>query len=387
MSKNENLLNNINDFFRKQNIGIIQPENSELKNLFEESLKNIWISVANRNTRKVLRDELSVFFIPFFKRSIITGFLDNFCGELDKNYPGEGDFIELYNICLKSYSRFLEEYRNDDKINNSLLNDIISKIVTMINENTNSIFSRIGQDNEEYSEIVFNSINSTIIALIGGMKLGYSEEQLLELGMSGLVHDLGMSRVPADIINKEGRLTMEEFSIVKTHVTSCYKILKAKNIFSEAILDAVVQHHEQFDGNGYPRKLKGADIAEYARILAVADAIVAQLAHRAYRPAKSGYLTMKDIISNANNKFDPAILKVYLSVLSIYPPGTLVQLNDNSIGVVEAINRGAPLRPVVKTILDSEGNKITGKILVNLKESPDVFIVYVLNRDEYRKKE
>jgi HD-GYP domain-containing protein (c-di-GMP phosphodiesterase class II) len=157
------------------------------------------------------------------------------------------------------------------------------------------------------------------------------------------------------------------------------------SLFNQSILDAVLQHQEQFDGNGYPRKLKGDKVGLFAKILAVADTFEAQISPRAYRKSKSGYMAMKSVLAEAKNKFDPDVLRSFLTTLSIYPPGTVLQLNNNSIGSVISVNPNAPLRPVVKIIVDEFGEKIDENVIKDLKEEQDLFIVRVLNKEEYKK--
>ncbi len=120
-------------------------------------------------------------------------------------------------------------------------------------------------------------------------------------------------------------------------------------------------------------------------ILAIADTFEAQIAYRVYRKTKTGYMAMKSVLAEAQNRFDPKVLRAFLVTLSIYPPGTLVQLNNNSIGAVISINPDAPLRPNVKIIIDEFGDKITDSLIKDLKNELVLFIVYVLNKDEYKK--
>ena len=105
-----------------------------------------------------------------------------------------------------------------------------------------------------------------------------------------------------------------------------------------------------------------------------------------HRDAKSGYSAMKEVIANANNKFDAKILKAFLTSLSIYPPGTLVQLNDYSIGFVEEVNHEASLRPVLRMIINKDAQKCSTKTLLDLKNHPSLYIASVLRKEDYQKK-
>ena len=384
MSKNENLLAKINDYFKQAGIATIQPENDELKNLFEASLENIWINVNNSSKRMRVKDELSNYFLPFFGTVNITAFLDEYCSKLDKKYPGESDYEDIYQWCLAEYSRFEAVYLQKNEIDIDKLEKIAEKLILIIHENKNVFISFAGERPGNYSIHSYHEINSTILAISGGMGLNYDKITLKELALASLLHDIGMLNVPGELLKKEDALTEKEFNIIKAHTIEAGSILAGTGI-SNNVMDGIVQHHEQFDGNGYPRKLKGEQINEYAKIISIADAYESQISKRSYREAKSGYAAMKQVLSEAKNKYDPAILKVFLKTLSIFPPGTLVQLNDDSIGIVIAINNKSPLRPEIKLLINSDGIKLNGKMKINLIDNPELFIVYVLNKSEYRK--
>ncbi|HQJ06384.1 MAG TPA: HD-GYP domain-containing protein, partial [Spirochaetota bacterium] len=219
----------------------------------------------------------------------------------------------------------------------------------------------------------------------GGDELKLQDKQLRELAIAGLLHDIGMLKIPQTILDKEEKLTEDEMNQIRTHPILSYKFVNDKNIFGKDVLDPIIQHHEQYDGNGYPRKLSGDKIHIYAKIISIADAFEAQISERSYRKSKTGYSAMKEVLSESQNRFDPKVLKAFLSILSIYPPGTLVQLNNNSIGTVTAVNPQAPLRPKIKLLLDELGEKPKSPVVIDLKSSLNVFISRVLDKEEYKK--
>ena len=224
-----------------------------------------------------------------------------------------------------------------------------------------------------------------MIALIGGMEFGFTSEEICELGLSGLLHDIGMIRIPEHILTKEDKLTQNEYEVIKNHPMIGYKYIEENLDVSQNILEAVLQHHEQEDGKGYPQKMRGEKINKYAKVLAIADAFESQTSFRAYRKSRSGYMAMREVLSSNNNMFDSAVLKAFLVSLSIYPPGTLVQLNNNAIGVVVQVIEEFPLRPKIKLIIDEFGDVLTKEIIKNLDSDPGLFIVRVINKNEYKK--
>ena len=295
------------------------------------------------------------------------------------------EYITIYDNCLILFEECIEKYNKKEELNKLKLEEIVNMLLELIEKNKNDIIAYMGKDNERYDFFITHSINSTIIALIGGKQLELDKRQMQLLGMAGLLHDFGMLDISKDILNKNDKLNDEEYNLIKSHPIIAFKKLNNTRIINQVVLDAVLQHQEQFDGNGYPRKLKGDKIGLFAKILAIADSFEAQISPRAYRKIKSSYMAMKSVLAEAQNKFDPKVLRAFLTSLSIYPPGTLIQFNDNSIGAVVSINTNAPLRPKIKLLIDESGKKTTDNIIKDLKEQSDLFIVRVLNKEEFNK--
>lgn len=148
--------------------------------------------------------------------------------------------------------------------------------------------------------------------------MGLSEERRRGLVLGALVHDIGKISIPAEILNRPGKLSAIEFELVKTHVQAGYEILE--NIpFPWPIADMVLQHHERVDGTGYPNKLKGDQICLESRIIAVADVYSAITAHRPYRPAKDGEVAISELLNCRGTKYDENVVDTLFSILGIVP--------------------------------------------------------------------
>ena len=170
--------------------------------------------------------------------------------------------------------------------------------------------------------------------------------------------------------------------MIKAHPLHGYKSLILYHDINERIANISLQHHEQFDGKGYPRGLKGKEIDEYARIAAIADSYESQISKRSYREKVGAYHTMKNLLASGVNKFDPEVLKIFLSRMSVYPIGSLVELNDKTIGIVIGSVTEKPLRPIIKLIFDESGSKIVETKIVNLLEDHSKYITRVLDEKE-----
>jgi len=295
------------------------------------------------------------------------------------------EYIFLYHNALNIYEDFLKTVTESEKFDKKVLDSINENIFKLVNEYKNEIISFMALENKKYDYLVIHGVNTTIIAIIGGKELKLGELDLKQLSYACLLHDIGMQKIPKTILNKTGKLSDEEFNIIKSHPITIYKQLSKVGILSQSVLDAILQHHEQYDGNGYPRKINGEKINIFAKIISVADTFQAQIASRVYRKSKTGYLAMKSVLAEAKNRFDPAVLRAFLLTLSIYPPGSLLQLNNNAIVTVVSVNTDAPLRPKVRILIDEFGDKITEPVILDLKEEAELYIVNVLNKDDFQK--
>jgi HD-GYP domain-containing protein (c-di-GMP phosphodiesterase class II) len=207
-----------------------------------------------------------------------------------------------------------------------------------------------------------------------GQALGLSKEDMNDLGAGGMLHDVGKLKIPLSILNKDGKLTDQEFAEMKSHPTYGYEILSKSRGISERARMIALQHHEKFQGGGYPKRLKGNEISLFARICAVADVYDALTTDRPYRVAMSPYEAMKILNAGIDNHFDPKILTAFIRKFSLYPAGSLVALNDGSYALVLKNNSASVIRPVIKIVMDSSGRRLKERVEINLLEYKDLFI-------------
>lgn len=206
-----------------------------------------------------------------------------------------------------------------------------------------------------YDEYTFHhSINTTVLALLLGMGKKYNQNQLIELGMGVLMHDVGKTRISREILNKEGKLLDEEFKEIKNHSMYGYDYIRKNRDFSLLSAHVALQHHEQWTGGGYPRGLKEAEIHEYARIASIADVYEALTSKRPYRDAMAPYLAYEYIIVKAGIQFDPELVDLFTHAVAPYPTGMEVLLSNNLRGNVIKQNPAIPSRPVIRIISAGE---------------------------------
>ena len=244
-------------------------------------------------------------------------------------------------------------------------------------------------DNESLPELTTGSIqhdrynhevNVCILSIKIGIGLGYDKAELMELGISAILHDTGMIKY-MDLANRPGNLTAEEFNEIKNHPETGSDILKRASDLPEIAARVALQEHERMDGSGYPRGLKGKDIHKYARIVGLADSYEAMTHSRPYRDR---YMSMDAIrkLSKAKNAYEYKLIKTLLEVTGAYPVGSLVRLNTKETGRVAGINQGFPTRPVINIMYDRDNRKLKDKRVVDLKKQPAVYIEKVLQEED-----
>jgi HD-GYP domain-containing protein (c-di-GMP phosphodiesterase class II) len=199
--------------------------------------------------------------------------------------------------------------------------------------------------------------------------------KLVNLALAALVYDIGMVKIPAYIVEKEEKLSPEEFNQVKTHPVYSYQIIAKELNFPNEVARAGLEHHERFDGTGYPRRIKGIEISEISKIISIIDTYEAVTKDRVYREGKESYDAMKLVLGEGSKKFDPDIVKVFLNMMSIYPVGCFVQLNTNAIAKVIAADPVSPFRPTVKIMRDEFGDEVENGDTIRLSKEKEMYIV------------
>jgi len=184
--------------------------------------------------------------------------------------------------------------------------------------------------------------------------LGLDAGTIRLAGIGGLLHDIGKVKTPSSILNKPGRLTEEEFAVMKCHVVESKQILEQTEGISETSIQVAYQHHERHDGSGYPEGLKGEAISQMGKMAAICDVYDAITSDRCYHKGMAPHEALRRIFEWSKFHFDPALVQQFLRTIGIYPVGTLVMLESGRIGVVLEQSDGSLLQPTVKVFYDGK---------------------------------
>ena len=229
------------------------------------------------------------------------------------------------------------------------LKSIAKDIVSQLLEKDKSISLDI-KDLRTYDNYTYkHSVNVAVISTIIGIYLSYDEESLYELCLAALMHDIGKTKIDPVIINKPGRLSMMEYRIVQEHARYSYDILDENYLISARTKQAVLHHHENEDGTGYPDRLVGDEIPPYAKIIHVADVYDALTSKRPYKKPYALSEAIEYLMGGSNVLFDRKAVEAFLEAVPVYAKGIDVLMTNGERAIVVS-NTSNPLRPIVRLV-------------------------------------
>lgn len=274
---------------------------------------------------------------------------------------------------FKAVSNMIHQVREGRGIEVKQTKEVAHELVEDVLQSPDAIMNLMNI--KSFDDYTFtHNINVATISLLIGQALSLSVDDMNILGTGTLLHDVGKLKVPLSILNKDGKLTDDEFAEMRNHPTYGYEILCKSKAIPESAKMIALQHHEKFNGFGYPKKLKGKDISLMARICAVADVYDALTTDRPYRIAMTPYEAMKILNSGIGDHFDPDVLTAFIRKFSLYPAGSLVHLNDKSVALVLRNNDKSVIRPTVKLVKSSSGKRLKERQEINLMAQSGLFI-------------
>lgn len=285
---------------------------------------------------------------------------------------------QIYTEAFSTIKNVLTSVREGDSIDVAPVKETVDEIVQKI-INNESVFMQLTGIRDIDSYTFHHSVDVCIYSVITGKCLGLPDEDLTELGMGAILHDIGKCKVPIEILLKPGRLTDDEFLVMKLHTVYGYDIIHNTEGLTKRIANIACQHHERWDGTGYPIGLKGDQIDVLARIVAVSDVYDALTADRCYRKKDLPHEAAEFVMGNSGKLFDPNITKTFIHNIQIYPEGCMVMLNTGEIGSVIDAGKNMVLRPKLKVIARKEGPPVLSPYIIDLMSNPSVFIVDILS--------
>ena len=285
--------------------------------------------------------------------------------------PGAREGIRMIYVAAKQY---MADVRNQVRKGESFKLEPALIYINNVLQSSHDMTSQIYQLTVDYEQEDDYYLSSPINTLVYGLKIaermGYSKAKLIEFGLAALLHDIGMFRIPDQILNKAGRLSDGEMNLIKGHPEFAVEIMAPFAAIYPKMIRAVYEHQERANGQGYPRGIKGDEICDYAQIIGICDSYEAMTHHRPHKKPLLQADSIKELISSKSNLFSPRITKMFLDEISIYPIGSYVRLNNRNIGRVVATNKTNPMKPIVNLIFDEKGIKMDPPRMVDLRSQP-----------------
>lgn len=211
-----------------------------------------------------------------------------------------------------------------------------------------------------------HSINVCILCATFARHLGLLEFEIKVVALCGLLHDVGKSQIPDEVLNKPGRFTKEEAHIMAEHTTYGRNILMSTEGDQRHAVDVALTHHERVDGNGYPRCLRANQIPFYSKLVAIVDAYDAMTSERCYGKPKTSYKALKIIDQNAGTQFDRKLATEFIKCIGFYSAGVLVELETGSLAVVLKANDEKADRPSILIVTNEDGQRLRKPIFLDL---------------------
>lgn len=247
-----------------------------------------------------------------------------------------------------------------------VVNDCVDSVLR--NESALLLLTKIKHQDEYTAE---HCINVAILAASFAKHLGLLEGEIRNLALCGLLHDVGKTRIPLNILNKPGSLTAEEFEVMKQHTTHGRTILMGTKNFLNTAVDVAFSHHERLDGSGYPRGLNAQQIPYFAKIIALVDAYDAITSNRAYGRGRASMQALDIIHRHRGTQFDEELSDAFIQMIGIYPPGSIVEMVSGEVAIVVQSYPKQKLRPKVLLVLNADKTPTGSSRLLDLRFQSD----------------
>ncbi|MBK7647463.1 MAG: HD-GYP domain-containing protein [Betaproteobacteria bacterium] len=264
----------------------------------------------------------------------------------------------------------LDDVRFGQKIQVDRIEPLAENMVESVFRNQDALLPLARLKNlDDYTFEHSVGVSALLIAFGRSMKL--SKEVIKEIALGGLLLDIGKANIPDAILKKPGKLTDDEFARMQSHVVEGLKLLNQVPGISEIALQMVSEHHERFDGTGYPNKLAGKQISLYGQMAAIVDVYDAITSDKVYCRGMPPTQALKKLLEWSKHHFDPQLVQGFIRAIGIYPTGTLVRLESNRMGVVVEQNEGNLLEPVVRVFYHAAQQYYIPPEIVDLSKVQD----------------
>ncbi|GAA0370235.1 HD-GYP domain-containing protein [Bowmanella denitrificans] len=279
--------------------------------------------------------------------------------EPEKPQASEGETLNeshrLYEQAKSVQSKFFKKVRKGGKVSVTELMGTSADIIDSVFDNPDALCClTLIKEKDQY--LLEHSLNCSILMAVFARHLGFDKELIDELGLAGLMMDVGMATIPEDILSKPGALDGPEMQIVEGHVDFGLELLEQSELDLDVVRDVLANHHERMDGSGYPRGKSGDYLSVYARMAAIVDSYDAMTSERPWRRGMSPTQALKRLLASSQGLLDQSLVQQFIRCVGVHPVGSLVKLKSGKLAIVVRANKVDPLCPVVMSFYSVRTN-------------------------------
>ena len=272
----------------------------------------------------------------------------------------------IYQDWVKRLTRFCDNIIKTKDLDRTALQNMLQEMETIVWKKSDAIQLIMGTNIPNVSRVFRQSIDCALYALMMAKRMNMASLMKNNLVLGALFHDIGMLKIPNEILTKESPLTDEDKQKIREHTINGFVCLREAK-FTPVIASAALQHHERIDGSGYPQNKKDAEITNIGKIVGILDTYSASISVKEFGKPIHAKEAVRYLLQLSGTSFEPQLVKEFVKSISFYPLGSMVLLS-NGVPAKVIGNSGIAMRPIVQTIVDGEEKQI------NLREQTDLFI-------------
>jgi len=326
----------------------------EIKQL-QQQCEYVFIDVAKQNKSLTITTKNTAYSKGWLEKRKAPARTSNFSDEIEH---AESAFQDGRGL-VKS---FMEEVALGRTVNLEMAQKVVSDCVQSIIKSPDALMWLTQLKNvDEYTSQ--HSMNVCIFCIALGRQIDMTEAELEEVGLCGMMHDMGKMKIPLAVLNKPGAFEPEELAIMQSHPTLGWKLLMTDHDMPGYAIDAAYGHHERMDGKGYPRGLSGDRISPYTRIVTIADMYDALTSDRVYKKGKTHLEGINIMTKFMGSQLDSGLVLKFIESLGIYPPGNIVEMGNGEVAIVVEVNPVKKLKPKITMLLDENKKRVKPRLV------------------------